>query len=89
MPDFYDYDMVFTIRSGGQESYALRRNTKRLGLGKFCHIEVRGRDGVASYIRTTQWGSKHGRRIAWFNDLDLAMRSGVEWAIRRAKEDAR
>ena len=83
MPDFYDYDMI--VGRDGSESYALRRNTKPLGIDKCCRIEVRA---ARSYIRVTQWGSKPGRRYAWFDDLDLAMRSGTDWAIRRRKEDA-
>ena len=83
MADCYTYDML--TKKDGTECYALRRNTKILGDHCFCIIEVRA---ARSYVLTTQWGSKHVRRIEWFNDLDLAMRAGTDWAIRRAKEDA-
>lgn len=86
MPAFYDYDMV--IGRDGIETYKLRRNTKPLGLNKLCTIFVGSTEGRAHYTRVTQWGSPSSRRYELFHDLDLAMRSGTDWAIRRRKQDA-
>jgi hypothetical protein len=88
MHTFYEYEMITT--HSGDEIYLLRANCKTLGPGKFCVIDVHvGDDGKACYVRTTQWGAKPGRRTENFSDLDLAMRSGIDWAIRRTQEDRR
>lgn len=84
--DFYDYDM--TIGSDGIERYHLCRNGQRLKPG-FCTISTETYDnGAVYYVRRTQWHAVAGRRIEVFDDLAKAMRSGIDWAARRLKEDA-
>lgn len=79
----YAYDKIGA--QPGREVYSLRLDGKRLGGGRFCHIEHKGE----WWVRTTQWGSKHGRRVLNFHDCDEALASGIAWARRREREGAR
>jgi hypothetical protein len=81
---FYDYDLL--VGRDGRERYLLRAGGKRLPDGYFCTVYF---DAIHGWGRVTQWGAKPGRRYVPFVHLDQALASGIAWARRREREDAR
>lgn len=79
---FYDYDLRVTPQTG-EERYVLQAYAKPLGKGRWCTVKPAG----TRWCRTTQWGSRHGRRYEFFTDLRVALESGIKWARRRERQD--
>ena len=81
MTTFYDYEMHVHER---HTTYVLRANMKQLPVGR---CTVSNREG--GWTLTTCWHSRHGTRRLWFADLEQALVSGIAWARRRERQEAK
>lgn len=81
MTTFYDYEMHVHER---HTTYVLRANMKQLPVGR-CRVSNRD----AGWMLTTCWRSRAGTRHKLFADLDQALASGIAWARRRERQEAK
>lgn len=82
MTTFYDYEMFVHAK---HTTYVLRADQKMLPIGG-CIVSSRPEGG---WMRRTRWRSKGSIRYEFFHDLDQALTSGITWARRREKQEAK